>query len=67
MARQGVAYCLLPRLQILDELASGALVNILPHQSLVQTLYWHCWILARGVYKQVSKQFVAGARKVLDP
>ena len=65
MARQGLAYCLLPRLQMQQYLERGELVNILPEKSLVQTLYWHCWILAKGVYKTVSKQFVAGAREIL--
>jgi LysR family transcriptional regulator (chromosome initiation inhibitor) len=66
LAVQGVAYALLSKLQIKDQLESGELVNLLPHKSLQQTLYWHCWVMLRGVYKQVSVEMVKNARLLLD-
>ena len=66
LACQGVAYSLLPRLQISRELAEGKLVNLLPQKSFTQTLYWHCWVMQRGVYKQVSDVMVKQARRCLD-
>lgn len=66
LARKGVAYTLLPKLQISDYLQSGELVNLLPSKSHVQTLYWHCWVMLRGVYKEVSSEMVKQARLLLD-
>jgi LysR family transcriptional regulator (chromosome initiation inhibitor) len=66
MAKQGVAYTLISKLQIVDELQSGELINIMPDKSLVEVLYWHCWVMVRGIYKTVSQQIVKGAREVLQ-
>lgn len=65
LAKQGVAYCLLPDLQIKDELASGELVKICPEKQHVQTLYWHSWILAKGINQKISKEIIQEARSVL--
>ncbi len=65
MAKQGVAYSLLCPLQVQDELESGELINILPDKSLVETLYWHCWVMVRGIYKEVSQHVVKEGREVL--
>ena len=67
LAKQGVAYCLLPKLQIAKELASGELINILPEQELIEVLYWHSWILVKGVNKKISQQVVSvGQKKLLS-
>lgn len=66
LARKGVAYTLLPKLQINEYLQSGELVNLLPTKSHTQTLFWHCWVMLRGVYKEVSNQMVKQARGLLD-
>lgn len=66
LAKQGVAYTLLPKLQIARELESGELINLLPDKSRTQTLYWHCWVMVKGIYKKVSKQVVEGARAYLN-
>jgi LysR family transcriptional regulator (chromosome initiation inhibitor) len=58
LAKQGVAYCLLPKLQIANELASGELINISPDNELVETLYWHSWVLVKGINKKISQQIV---------
>ena len=53
LAKAGVAYCLIPRLQIRVELDCGALIT-LPAPSLYRHLYWHRWVLERGIYKRIS-------------
>ncbi|MBU2894229.1 LysR family transcriptional regulator ArgP [Colwellia sp. D2M02] len=58
LAKQGVAYCLLPKLQIANELASGELINLLPDNELIETLYWHSWVLVKGINKSISQQIV---------
>jgi LysR family transcriptional regulator (chromosome initiation inhibitor) len=58
LAKQGVAYCLLPKLQIANELASGELISISPENELIETLYWHSWVLVKGINKNISQQIV---------
>lgn len=58
LAKQGVAYCLLAKLQIADELANGELINISPDHELIETLYWHSWVLVKGINKNISQQIV---------
>lgn len=65
LAKQGVAYCLIFDLQITDELRRGELVNILPEISLVEELYWHCWVMVSGIYKQVSEHVIERGRAAL--
>jgi LysR family transcriptional regulator (chromosome initiation inhibitor) len=64
MACAGVAYCLIPELQIKAELASGQLIKLTDIQ-LTQPLYWHRWLLLKGVYKQVSEQIITHAQSAL--
>ncbi len=65
LAIQGAAYCLIAEQQIRAELASGKLINILKDTQLVQTLYWHRWILVKGVYKQISDAIITSAQALL--
>ncbi|GAA0859036.1 LysR family transcriptional regulator ArgP [Aliiglaciecola litoralis] len=65
LAKQGVAYCLLPKLQIANELASGELINISPENELIETLYWHSWVLVKGVNKDISQHIVKSAQQKL--
>jgi LysR family transcriptional regulator (chromosome initiation inhibitor) len=58
LVKQGVAYCLLPKLQIAKELDSGQLISLCPENTLVETLYWHSWVLVKGVSKQISDNIV---------
>ena len=58
LVKQGVAYCLLPKLQIAKELDSGQLISLCPDNTLVETLYWHSWVLVKGVSKQISENIV---------
>ncbi len=65
LVKQGVAYCLLPKLQIEQELATAELINLCPDKELVETLYWHSWVLVKGVNKEISEQIINFARKKL--
>ena len=58
LAKQGVAYCLLPELQIENELLSGELVKLCPDKELVGTLYWHSWVLVKGINKKISQEII---------
>jgi len=65
MAKHGAAYCLIAELQIEQELANGELVHIFPEQKIVETLYWHHWILLKGIYKEVSDAITYHGQRVL--
>jgi LysR family transcriptional regulator (chromosome initiation inhibitor) len=58
LAKQGVAYCLIPKLLIEQELKTGQLISLCPDKELVETLYWHSWVLVKGVNKKISEQIV---------
>ncbi|WDE00677.1 LysR family transcriptional regulator ArgP [Thalassomonas actiniarum] len=66
LARQGAAYCLIPELQIKQELASGDLVNLLPDKAHIETLYWHSWGLAGGIYRQLADLIQTRGREMLN-
>lgn len=65
-AKQGLAYCLIPKLQIPAELSSGALINLMPENTVTRTLYWHHWVLLKGLFKQFSNAIVQRAQQALD-
>ncbi len=66
LAKYGAAYCLVAELQIKDELASGALINLLPDYKLIETLYWHHWTMLRGVHKKVSDTIIQEGQRILE-
>ncbi|KDM92651.1 LysR family transcriptional regulator ArgP [Photobacterium galatheae] len=65
LALHGVAYCLIPKVQIEEELASGALVNLTPGIMLTRRIYWHHWALESGVFSEVTAQLLDHARHKL--
>ena len=65
-AKQGLAYCLIPKLQIQAELASAELINLMPENPIIRTLYWHHWVLLKGVFKQFSTAIIARAQHALS-
>ncbi|MBA6391905.1 LysR family transcriptional regulator ArgP [Colwellia sp. BRX10-3] len=65
-AKQGLAYCLIPKLQIQTELAVGELINLMPDNPITRTLYWHHWVLLKGVFKAFSISIIARARHALN-
>ncbi|MGV2871413.1 LysR family transcriptional regulator ArgP [Colwellia sp. E150_009] len=66
LAKQGVAYCLLPELQIKNELASGELVRLCPEKQLIETLYWHSWVLVKGINKKISQEIIRVGQAMLN-
>ena len=66
LSKQGVAYALVPELQIKNELASGELVKLCPEKQLVETLYWHSWVLVKGINKKVSQEIIRVGQALLD-
>jgi len=65
LARSGVAYCLIPRLQIIDELESGDLIDITPGFLLSYRIYWHHWQLESGILKELSQAIIMYAQERL--
>jgi LysR family transcriptional regulator (chromosome initiation inhibitor) len=65
LAVAGVAYCLIPKLQIQDELESGALIELTPNILLSHQIYWHHWQLESGVLSEVSDAIIGHARQFL--
>ncbi|MFC5076496.1 Chromosome initiation inhibitor [Vibrio thalassae] len=65
LAVAGVAYCLIPKLQIQDELASGELIELTPNILLSHQIYWHHWQLESGVLGEVSDAIIRHARQYL--
>lgn len=65
-AKQGLAYCLIPKLQIQDELNSGKLIDLMPENTIIRTLYWHHWVLLKGVFKQLSLAIISRAQQALN-
>lgn len=64
LAELGVAYSLIPKVQIEQELKDGKLVNITPKYCIQNSLYWHHWQLESGVLKQLSDSIINKARQV---
>lgn len=65
IAVEGIAYCLIPRVQIQQELACGQLVNVTPDIFLTRRIYWHHWALESGVLAELSELLTRYARRVL--
>lgn len=65
MAKLGLAHCLVPELQVREELKQGLLVNLLPDISLSVPLYWHHWQLLTGVHKALSEQIIQQGKQQL--
>lgn len=65
LASAGVAYCLIPKVQIQEELDKGVLVDVTPGFMLSHQMYWHHWQLESGVLKELSEAVIAYAREFL--
>ena len=65
-AKQGLAYCLIPKLQIQAELDAGELINLMPEKPITRTLYWHHWVLLKGVFKEFSTAIIVRAQYALE-
>lgn len=65
LAKQGVACCMLPVLQIEDELKSGQLVNLTKGLYQRRILYWHRFSPESNLMKDISNAIIEYGRKVL--
>ncbi|MGP8308414.1 LysR family transcriptional regulator ArgP [Vibrio sp. YIC-376] len=65
LALAGVAYCLIPRLQISDELEQGLLIDITPGFLMTYRIYWHHWQLETGVLQEISQAIISYAQSHL--
>lgn len=65
LALLGVAYCLIPKLQIRQELADGRLVDLMPDFLLSFKIYWHHWQLETGLLKQTTEAIVGYTQDLL--
>ncbi|MEL7413141.1 MAG: ArgP/LysG family DNA-binding transcriptional regulator, partial [Pseudomonadota bacterium] len=65
MALAGVAYCLITRLQITDELENCELIDIKPGFLMSYRIYWHHWQLETGVLQEISQAIVGYAQQHL--
>jgi LysR family transcriptional regulator, chromosome initiation inhibitor len=59
------AYGLLPKIDIIQELNTGTLVEIYPNTLWEMPLYWHYWAIAGDIYKQLNTGIVNAAKQVL--
>ncbi len=65
LAVSGMAYCLIPRLQIEKELSCGQLIDITPGFVISNRMYWHHWQLETGILKEISQALLKHAHQVL--
>jgi LysR family transcriptional regulator (chromosome initiation inhibitor) len=63
----GFGWALLPERQCLDEIATGALVEISPGDGVDVPLYWQRWNLQSGLLDAVSAAVIATAAENLHP
>ncbi len=66
MAVQGLAYCLLPHFQAKDYLKAGTLIDLAPDKHLSRNLYWHSWILEKGLFKKISLAIISYGQNLLS-
>lgn len=65
VAKEGFACALIPRLDIEEELSSGALYNLLPNKSWKMPYYLHHWEFGEPKYKKFVQLMLQGAKKIL--
>ncbi len=61
----GIAYCVVPWVQVKQEVEQGRLVNILPKLRYSRDLYWHHWSLESGVMADISRDLLDYSKQVL--
>ncbi len=64
-ALAGFGYCMIPEIQIREELKQGQLIDLTPGKYVDQQLYWHHWQLESGVIKELSAAIIQYARQHL--
>ncbi len=61
----GVAYGMVPVLQVRKELAAGTLVDVTPGDGLDVALIWHAWDIQTPLTRRLSERIIETARKWL--
>lgn len=62
----GWGVCVLPELQVRQQLKQGLLVDIAPGQALPVELYWHCWNLDSAVLDALTDALTTAAVQALS-
>ncbi|WP_367989209.1 LysR family transcriptional regulator ArgP [Vibrio sp. NTOU-M3] len=65
LAVAGLAYCLIPEIQIRSELEGGELVNIAPDYCISHKMYWHHWQLETGILSEITDAILSYARATM--
>lgn len=63
----GYGYCLIPKIDILDELKKGELVQLYPDKVWKIPLYWHYWDIASEFYQKFNADIIRQVKKKLNP
>lgn len=59
----GLAFSLLPHTQADTYLQTGELIELTPDKRLSLPLYWHSWVLEKGVQKALTESVIAWGEK----
>ncbi len=62
LSKRGVAYSLIPEIQVKQELASGELVDIYPAHTIIRPLYWHHWALESDILAKMTDNIIRYGR-----
>lgn len=65
LALMGCAYCLIPKLQIERELASGELVDLMPNFFMSFRIYWHHWQLETLLLSEITQAIINHTKELL--
>ncbi|KOO13537.1 chromosome replication initiation inhibitor protein [Vibrio xuii] len=65
LALMGCAYCLIPKLQIQRELASGELVDLMPNFFMSFRIYWHHWQLETQLLSEITQAIINHTKDLL--
>lgn len=65
MLLAGVGWGMVPALQVVDELAEGRLVDLMPGQSIDVPLYWHYWRHGGQLLERLTSRLCRAAPQLL--
>lgn len=65
-ALNGYAYALIPKIDIMNELKQGTLMNLFPEKVWKMPVYWHSWGIETKCYNLFNELVVRIGKKVLN-
>ena len=65
IAIKGLAFTVLPEIQVEKSLQNGDLINISPNVYIDVPLYWHCWAVDSQLTKSLTEILTKGTKNVL--